>query len=180
MSALTPEEQRALYNEIMGQRRSLSPLRHVGEGTIGNIEQLEQNMDSSIHVLVTWLLAAHLKSPESLALLNEVATNTDPGRQWDAKLAQAMLNKIEMMDKAAGCPVVAGSVDLPNPVVIQQVPNDFPTPPVVQQVVETPPVYAPPASTSTGTGIKTNMEQLNSDINGLREALNSLSAWIKG
>ena len=180
MSALTPEEQRALYNEIMGQRRSLSPLRHVGEGTIGNIEQLEQNMDSSIHVLVTWLLAAHLKSPESLALLREVATNTDPGRQWDAKLAQAMLNKIEMMDKAAGCPVVAGSVGLPNPVVIQQVPNDFPTPPVVQQVVETPPVYAPPVSTSTGTGIKTNMEQLNSDINGLREALNSLSAWIKG
>jgi hypothetical protein len=88
-----------------------------------------------------------------------------------------MLNKIEMMDKAAGW---AGSVDLPNPVVIQQVPNDFPTPPVVQQVVETPPVYAPPVSTSTGTGIKTNMEQLNSDINGLREALNSLSAWIKG
>ena len=169
MSALSPEEQRALYNEIMGQRASRSPLRHVGEGTIGNIETLSWNMDSSVHVLVTWLLASQLKSPESLALLREVATNTDPNRQWDAKLAQAMLNKIAMDDQAEASPSS-------NPVIFQQVPADFPTPPVVQQVVEN----VSSAPISSGAGIKSNMEQLNSDINGLRDALNSLSTWIKG
>lgn len=173
MSALTPEEQRALYNEIMGQRVSRSPLRHVGEGTIGNIETLEWNMDSSIHVLVTWVLAAYLKAPESLALLHEVATNTDPNRQWDAKLAQAMLNKIAMMDASNGCPASGGNAEVTNPVVVQQVPQDFPT--TVQQVVEKP---TPPPS--TGSGIKSNMEQLNSDISSLRDTLNSLSEWIKG
>lgn len=173
MSALTPEEQRALYNEIMGQRVSRSPLRHVGEGTIGNIETLEWNMDSSIHVLVTWVLAAYLKAPESLALLHEVAMNTDPNRQWDAKLAQAMLNKIAMMDASNGCPASGGNAEVTNPVVVQQVPQDFPT--TVQQVVEKP---TPPPS--TGSGIKSNMEQLNSDISSLRDTLNSLSEWIKG
>lgn len=108
MSALTADEQRQIYNEICGPRTSRSPLRHVGEGVIGNIETLEQNMDGSIHVLVMWVLAAYLKSPDHLALLQEVAGNTEPDRQWDAKLAQAMLNKINQMSDT-GCPVSSTS-----------------------------------------------------------------------
>ena len=104
MSALTPQEQRDMYNAIMGPRPSKSPLRHVGEGNVGNILDLEANVDGSVHVLIIWLLAAYLKSPQALSLLHEVANNTDPNRRQDSLLAQAMLNKITMMDEGIGCP----------------------------------------------------------------------------
>ena len=45
LSALSPDEQRALYNAIMGQRPSRSPLRHLGEGTVGNAMDLICNTD---------------------------------------------------------------------------------------------------------------------------------------
>ena len=75
MSALTPDEQRALYNAIMGQRPSRSPLRHLGEGTVGNAMDLVCNTDGSMHVDIVQTLA-QLGHPPSLTLLHEIATLT--------------------------------------------------------------------------------------------------------
>ena len=193
MSALSPDEQRALFNEIMGQRRSLSPLRHVGEGTIGNIEQLEQNMDSSIHVLVTWLLAAFLKSPESLALLHEVAGNTEPGREWDAKLATAMLNKIAMMDQVGGCPVLATDGKVGNcPVATGAAPApapSYPTPPPAVPVTATIPLAPVAASTTTASnpiapsggagGVASTIGALSQGVDSLRQVLSDLNNQLR-
>lgn len=191
MSALSPDEQRALYNEIMGQRRSLSPLRHVGEGTIGNIEQLEQNMDSSIHVLVTWLLAAFLKAPESIALLHEVAANTEPDRQWDAKLATAMLNKIAMMDQVGGCPVLATDGKVGNcPVATGSVTPDYPTPPPAVPVTASIPLAPVQPATTTasnpiaptggsGGGVASTIGALSSGVDSLRQVLSDLNNQLR-
>jgi hypothetical protein len=156
MSALTAEEQRAMYNAVMGPRPSRSPLRHVGEGMVGNILDLEWNVDGSVHVLVIWLLAAYLKSPEALALLVEVANNADPARQEDRKLAQAMLNKIDMMDSGIGCPV-ADSPASAAPVVTETVPATRPVPP------------APESS-----GLSSELTQLRDTIHSLTDILNRL------
>ena len=190
MSALSPDEQRALYNEIMGQRRSLSPLRHVGEGTIGNIEQLEQNMDSSIHVLVTWLLAAFLKSPESIALLHEVAANTEPGREWDAKLATAMLNKIAMMEQVGGCPVLTPDGKVANcpasAAPAAPAPAAYPTPPPAVPVTATIPLN-PVAATTTAAnpiapsgGVTSTIGALSDGVNSLRQVLSDLNNQLRG
>jgi hypothetical protein len=61
-----------LYAAYMGDVSSLSPLRHLGEGNIGPIHRIIRNIDGSVHVTVTKLLAA-LGHPDSLALLKEVA-----------------------------------------------------------------------------------------------------------
>jgi predicted chitinase len=93
MSALSAEEQRALYNEIMKQRTSRSPLRHAGEGTIGNNQDIESYMDANLHVLVVDLLA-RLGDPNTLSLLNEIAnvnTTKHPDRKNDSNLAKAIL-----------------------------------------------------------------------------------------
>ena len=190
MSALSPDEQRALFNEIMGQRRSLSPLRHVGEGTIGNIEQLEQNMDSSIHVLVTWLLAAFLKSPESIALLHEVAANTEPGREWDAKLATAMLNKIAMMDQVGGCPVLTPDGKVANcpasAAPAAPAPAAYPTPPPAVPVTATIPLNPVAATTTTANpiapsgGVTSTIGALSDGVNSLRQVLSDLNNQLRG
>ena len=190
MSALSPDEQRALYNEIMGQRKSLSPLRHVGEGTIGNIEQLEQNMDSSIHVLVTWLLAAFLKSPESIGLLHEVAGNTEPGREWDAKLAQAMLNKIAMMDQVGGCPVLTPDGKVANcpAASTAPAPAPYPTPPPAVPVTATIPLNPVAATTTTANpiapsggsgGVSSTIGALSQGVDSLRQVLSDLNNQLR-
>ena len=180
MSALSPDEQRALYNEIMGQRKSLSPLRHVGEGTIGNIEQLEQNMDSSIHVLVTWVLAAYLRSPESIALLHEVAANTEPGREWDAKLATAMLNKIAMMAAGTGCPATDCTQQQ------QSAPASYPTPPPPAVPVTANIPLNPVAATTTAAnqiapsgGVTSTIGALSDGVNSLRQVLSDLNNQLR-
>ena len=162
MSALTPDEQRAMYNAIMGPRASRSPLRHVGEGNIGSILDLEANMDGSIHVLVIWLLAAYLKSPDALALLHEVAGNTDPNRHGDAMLAQAMLNKIDMMDTGIGCPAVDGTAAQP----------DFYTPENQRATVPVAPVPAPRPTESPG--LSEELTQLRDSIHSLTQIINTL------
>lgn len=155
MGALTAQEQRAMYDAIMGQRPSRSPLRHVGEGNVGSILDLEWNMDGSVHVLVIWLLAAYLKSPDALSLLHEVAGNTDPNRHGDAMLAQAMLNKIQMMDDGIGCPVAdyAPATVVPT----ETVPATRPIPP------------APESS-----GLSAELSQLRDTIHSLTDILNRL------
>jgi hypothetical protein len=96
MAALSDAEQRALYDEIMSRRNSRSPLRHVGEGAVGDIGDIAFNTDGSVHVLLVQTLA-RLGDPDSLNLLNEVAaldTTRFPDRVHDRQLAKAILNDI--------------------------------------------------------------------------------------
>lgn len=161
MSALSNDEQRAMYDEIMKPRYSRSPLRHVGEGPIGNIETFEENIDGSVHVLVMWLLAAILKSPDHLNLLYEVAENTDPNRQWDANLAKAILNKITQMDASVGCPV---ATDIPAPASAPQ--------------AQTPPPSAPEPSTPL-TEVHGAHEAPEVGPHGLQAELTALRAQVQ-
>lgn len=100
--ALTDAQQQEIYDKLCGDRVSRSPLRHVGEGPIGDIEDLTNNIDGSVHLLVMHLLAVVLRSPDALALVQEVAATTAPDRQNDRKIAQAFLNEIVMIDAARG------------------------------------------------------------------------------
>ena len=162
MSALTPQEQRDMFNAIMGQRPSRSPLRHVGEGNVGTILDLEWNMDGSVHVLIIWLLAAYLKSPDALALLHEVAGNTDPNRHGDAILAQAMLNKIQMMDDGIGCPVADYAPASAAPAAPVVVPTE-----TVPATLPVPPAQGSP-------GLSAELSQLRDTIHSLTDILNRL------
>lgn len=102
LMALTDAQQQEIYDKLCGDRVSRSPLRHVGEGPIGDIEDLTNNIDGSVHLLVMHLLAVVLRSPDALALVQEVAATTAPDRQNDRKIAQAFLNEIVMIDAARG------------------------------------------------------------------------------
>lgn len=97
LSALTPDEQRNLYNAVMTQRKSRSPLRRLGEGTVGDAPDQTWDIDGNVHVLLVYLLAK-LGHPSQLALLRSVA-NADPDkypdRQEDRQLAQAILADVQ-------------------------------------------------------------------------------------
>jgi len=106
MSALTEAEQRELYNEIMARRNSRSPLRHVGEGAVGDLGDMVYATDGSVHVLLVQALA-RLGDPDSLRLLNEVASldsSRFPDRIHDRQLAQAILNDLENKRTAESAP----------------------------------------------------------------------------
>jgi len=112
MSALSPDEQREMYNAIIGRRQSRSPLRHLGEGEIGNAEDVDFAMDGNLHILVMYLLA-RLGEPNTLALLREVASadaGQYPDRQNDALLAQAILAEVHSQSAVAPSTNVAADV----------------------------------------------------------------------
>jgi len=96
LMALSDQEQRNLYNAIMNQRHSRSPLRELDEGDVGDAPDQIWDMDGSIHILVVYLMAM-LGNPGQLALLNRVAS-ADPGRypdrQNDRQVAQAILAEV--------------------------------------------------------------------------------------
>ena len=172
MSALTPDEQRALYDEIMRPRFSKSPLRHVGEGTIGNIETLEENTDGSVHVLVMWLLAAYLNSPDHLSLLHEVADNSEPNRQWDAKLAQAMLNKIEQMQSSIGCPVFTQCPVAQGQTAPQQAqPVTLPSPSAPEPTTPLAEVHGAHEAPETPHGLQAELTALRAQVQSLHDSL---------
>ena len=94
--ALSDQQQQELYDEIMRQRMSRSPLRSLGQGTIGRMSDLMLNTDGSTHVLIVRSLAA-IGHPDMLALLHEIAEADPvqyPDRQDDKKLARAILNDL--------------------------------------------------------------------------------------
>lgn len=96
LSALSEEQQRDVWQAArnqLAQRKSRSPFREPGEGTVGDSDDQIWDMDSSIHILVVFLLAM-CGHPGQLALLNRVATVGDPDRQKDAELAQAVLAEV--------------------------------------------------------------------------------------
>lgn len=138
MSSLSPDEQRAMFNAIMGGRPSRSPLRHLGEGNIGNAEDVDFAIDGNVHIIVMYLLAK-LGEPNTLAMLQDLAA-ADPGRypdrQNDALLAQAILADIQSQpavapsnSNVAGAPAVV-QYDTPvvpvNPAPIAPIAPDHP------------------------------------------------------
>jgi hypothetical protein len=163
MSALTPEEQRRMYDEICGLRSSRSPLHRPGEGNIGDIQDLEANTDGSVHILVQYLLGVILRSPRTIAELRSVATSTDPNQVEGAKIAQAMLNKIAQIDQMVACPVTGeggAAAETPSaPVHAAPDPEPIPT---------TPLVGVPPAS----GGLHLQLATLRDQVNGLTDILN--------
>lgn len=90
LSAEAERQIGVIYNELTKKFTSRSPLRHVGEGPLDTVAGFVLNVDGNEHVALVTKLASY-GDPDALALLNEVASNTDPNRQHDAKLAQAIL-----------------------------------------------------------------------------------------
>lgn len=159
MSALTPAEQRELYDTICGKRPSRSPLRHIGEGLIGNAEDVDFAMDGNVHILVMYLLAK-LGEPNTMDLLRNVAANTDPGRQNDALLAQAILADVHAQS------VESGSA----PINLQPQ-----AAPVVAAVVENEPKHALANSGTAGQ----HMTQIREHLASISDYLDQLSDAIK-
>ncbi len=91
LSALTAEEQKEMLFllRILADERfpSRSPFRHINEGPVDTVAGMTLNTDASSHIMLVIRLA-ELGDVGALDLLNEIATNTDPERQGDAKLAQ--------------------------------------------------------------------------------------------
>lgn len=193
MSALSAEEQRALYNEIMKQRSSSSPLRQVNEGTIGNNQDIDSYMDANIHVLVVDLLA-RLGDPNTLSLLNTLG-NVDlaqyPNRKGGRDLALAILENARRLSSGqATQPVVVpqqqtyvAPVEAPPEPFIQPIlPPAQPVQPVqtsqsemiVQYETTSKPVSAPEV---LGEGLYT---EVNNFRELLREVTNSIAQSVKG
>lgn len=109
LMALSDSEQREVLDAARRrnrQRPSTSPLRHLGEGNVGDEGDFTVAADGHGHVQLVKLLA-ELGHPESLALLKEVADADPtryPDRQEDRKVAQAILSEL-------GKPAVANSVN---------------------------------------------------------------------
>lgn len=132
MSALSPDEQRAMFNAVMSPQQSRSPLRHVGEGTVGNAPDQIWDTDGSVHVLMIYLCAVVLGDPDAVQLLREVAAVNVvryPDRARDRLLAQAMLN------------VIDGTVTTSSAPATGQTPGAAPAP----VAVYVPPPVAPPS-----------------------------------
>ena len=130
LSELSAAEQRALYNAIMNQRPSRSPLRHVGEGAVGDTPDQVWDIDGSVHLIATLLVTVLLDEPDpdSIALLYEVAEadiTVHPERRRDRSLARAIINTVLNKGSAAPRSTVAS------------------TPPAVYQPEVLPPVKEP-------------------------------------
>ena len=174
LMALTDAEQRELLDlarQEAGYRRvSRSPLRHLGEGPTETISGFAWNTDANVHILVVELLAS-LGHPQTLALLAEVA-NADPraypDRQEDRKMAQAILNKLQMGEAAK----VAAPQSVPAaPEPQLTLPLDLPEP--------TPPP-APKAVPTGGGDLYQSMDELRSQIQKITESLAALSNSFLG
>lgn len=170
--ALTDAEQHELLDLARQQsgirRTSRSPLRHVGEGPVETISGFEWNTDGSVHVLLVALLA-RLGHPDTLKLLNEVATNTVADRQQDKKLAQAILNWIAQVSN----PTVSTPMSPVQPTPLM--PSDPSQQPVTVSVPMMNPVVAP--LQTSGAGLYSEVNSLRTLI---RDVTNSLSSTTKG
>jgi hypothetical protein len=169
LMALSDAEQRALYDEIMSRRNSRSPLRHVGEGAIGDIGDIAFNTDGSVHVLLVALLA-RLGDPDSLNLLNEVAgldTSRFPDRAHDRNLARALLNDLENARTVQSAPATGIT---PGVVAAAPIPAPAPAAPVVAAAIS---VASPPGP--SGSGVQSQLNSVGADITALRDALSDLT-----
>lgn len=167
LMALSDAQQQEIYDALCGQRVSRSPLHKPGEGTIGNIEDLEANTDGSVHILVQYLLGVILRSPKTLEELRAVAASTDPNQEGGRQIAQAMLNLIEIRDRAPG----------PN-VVVAQAPISPPASPVAPQ--EVPSVQSLNTSPPAGGTLGDDFGKLHGQLSSLTDALGELSSAFLG
>lgn len=109
LMALSDDEQRRLYDEIMRPRVSSSPFRHLGEREKGTALDFACWMDGNEHVQLVQLLAS-LGHAESIALLQEVAgadLNLYPERASDKRFAQGILDRLGSAPVAAPAPQAA-------------------------------------------------------------------------
>ena len=169
LMALTDAEQHEvldlLRQESKYKRDSRSPLRHLGEHNVDTILGLQWNTDANVHVLVVEALAA-LGHPPTLQLLADIAGADPqqwPDRQEDRKLAQAILNKIQMPSATTTT-------------VVQQV-NPVAPQPVSQGPADTVQVSAP---ATTGDSIQGQFAQLHDQLGSLTDALAKLSSAFLG
>lgn len=168
--ALTDAEQHEvldlLRQESKYKRDSRSPLRHLGEHNVDTILGLQWNTDANVHILVVEALAM-LGHPPTLQLLADIAGADPqqwPDRQEDRKLAQAILNKIQM-------PTATTTT------VVQQV-----NPVVPQQVSAAAPGAAnlPTQTLDPGDSIQDQFAQLHDQLGSLTDALAKLSTAFLG
>jgi hypothetical protein len=166
LMALSDAQQQEIYDALCGQRGSRSPLHRPGEGTIGNIEDLEANTDGSVHILVQYLLGVILRSPRTLEELRAVASTDDPKQSGGRQIAQAMLNLIDLHDQAPG----------PN-VVVAQAPITPASSPVVLQ-----PIASNPQTSAVVPGgtLGDDFGKLHTQLSSLTEALGELSTAFVG
>ncbi len=168
MSALTEKEQRDLYNEIMGRRPSRSPLRHLGEGPIGDESDVVFAIDGAAHLLVVYLLAT-LGQPAALQLLTEVAgadPTQYPDRAGDALIAQAILNKIQQVTAE---PVVARHAA---PAADPAAPTADPTTPTADPAA---PAAAPTAAPAVPGNLSNDLDSLKGQIAYVRTVLDDFA-----
>lgn len=99
LSALTAQEQREVLDllRVLADVRfpSRSPLRHVGEGPVDTVAGFTLNTDASNHIMLVIRLA-ELGDTGAIDLLNEIASNTEAGREADAKLAQRIITSLSV------------------------------------------------------------------------------------
>lgn len=125
--AQVPQDQwDRVYRELTQRLPSRSPLRHLGEGVVDTLAGFVLNVDGSQHVEIVQRLASY-GDPDALALLREVASNTDPNRQHDAQLAQAILAEaakgsnaklVQPLDDAAQVVYVPAAAPEPAPAAV--------------------------------------------------------------
>jgi len=107
MSALSPQEQREIYNEIVERRSSRSPLRNLGSDWKGDLGDVAYNTDGTIHMLGMFVTGCILGDPDTLAALNKLANANlaqYPDRVYSKRLAQAMLNFTNGQKTATSAP----------------------------------------------------------------------------
>jgi predicted chitinase len=127
LSALSAEEQKEMLFllRILADERfpSRSPFRHINEGPVDTVAGMVLNTDASSHIMLVIRLA-ELGDTGALDLLNEIATNTDPERQGDAKLAQRVqtalrasqtVDQTQYDPRPAAAPVPAPAAPPPAP-----------------------------------------------------------------
>jgi hypothetical protein len=117
LMALSDAQQQEIYDAVTKQRGSLSPFRHLGEGTIGNHEDIESFMDSNVHIQLVIKLAEY-GDPDTLALLTEIASADPakyPDRQGDAALARRVLDQVSTKAPVAPTAAVSDSLVAPVP-----------------------------------------------------------------
>jgi len=99
LAALSPDEQREVLDLVRVLADTVfpsrSPLRHIGEGPVDTVAGMTLNTDASSHIQLVIRLA-ELGDLGAIDLLNEVARNTEPDRQSDAKLAQRILTALQV------------------------------------------------------------------------------------
>lgn len=184
LMALSDAEQREmldLLRQQSGYRRiSRSPLRTPGEGATETISGFEWNTDGNVHVLLVYLLAK-LGDPAELARLNAVANTTEPGREHDALLAQAILNdlagSVSEGSEMVTSPVPTGAVPVD---AIPPAPAPRPAPvvaPAPHVAVTAPDESGVPAP--TGTGIRSAAASLGTEIATLKGLLEGYAEQMR-